>query len=175
VDFSGFEDNVARIDGDRGRGTGQTSYIDPDSSVEGTLRTDHDLRVEGSASGTIQCDGVLIVAEGALVDAEIDAASIVVAGEMSGKIRCRGRLEIRSTGIVRGDVQTGALVIHEGARYEGQIAMETPAATAASELETDTAEAVEPEMEPAGEEYSFLRRFAPDDDEIESGPEEEDR
>ncbi|MEZ4571282.1 MAG: polymer-forming cytoskeletal protein [Thermomicrobiales bacterium] len=43
---------------------GGSSYIDPDSTVEGTIRTDHDLRVEGSVAGTIQCEGVLIVAEG---------------------------------------------------------------------------------------------------------------
>lgn len=174
MDFSGFEGNVSRVDVDRGRAEGQTSYIDPDSSVEGTIRTDRDLRVEGSVSGTIQCDGVLVVAEGALVDAEIDAASIVVAGEMSGTIRCRGRLEIRSTGIVRGDVRTGALVIHEGARYEGQIAMEINAAPAAESTAVETPDSSEAEEEQPSEEYSFLRRFAPDDDEIDSGREDED-
>lgn len=175
MDFSGFEGNVSRVDAERGRGDGQSSYIDPNSSVEGTIRTDHDLRVEGSVSGTVQCDGVLIVAEGALVDAEIDAASIVVAGEMSGKIRCRGRLEIRSTGVVRGDVRTGALVIHEGARYEGQIAMEMTEPSADEHTSADTSDDyAEQEEEQPSEEYSFLRRFAPDDDELDSDREDED-
>lgn len=174
MDFSGYDDNVSRMDTDRGRGDSQTSFVDPDSSVEGTIRTDRDLRVEGSVSGTIQCEGVLIVAEGALVDAEIDAASIVVAGEMSGKIRCRGRLEIRSTGIVRGDVRTGALVIHEGARYEGQIAMEmTAAASESVEEDIDLPDSGEPVVEQTGEEYSFLRRFAPDDEELDPGDDED--
>ncbi|MEZ4522242.1 MAG: polymer-forming cytoskeletal protein [Thermomicrobiales bacterium] len=145
---------------------GGSSYIDPDSTVEGTIRTDHDLRVEGSVAGTIQCEGVLIVAEGALVDAEIDASSIVVAGEMSGTVRCRGRLEIRSTGIVKGDVRTGALVIHEGARYEGQIAMEAVEAAPAIESEDDPGESavLETDEDSSETEYSFLRRFAPEDD-----------
>jgi cytoskeletal protein CcmA (bactofilin family) len=164
VDFSGFEGG-----GTRGseRQAGTASYVDPESTIDGTIRTDHDLRVEGSVSGKIQCDGVLLVAEGALVDAEIDAASIVVAGEMSGTIRCRGRLEIQATGIVRGDVRTGALVIHEGARYEGQIAMEAAVerAEAPSHDDADDAPAAEAE-ETQGGEYSFLRRFAPEDDEI---------
>jgi cytoskeletal protein CcmA (bactofilin family) len=171
VDFSGFEDNAGRLETDRNRS--QSSYIDPESTVEGTLRTDHDLRVEGSVSGTIQCEGVLMVAEGALVDAEIDASSIIVAGEMSGKIRCRGRLEIRSSGIVRGDVQTGALVIHEGARYEGQIAMEMTTVPAADSGDGEALESVEPEDEPAEGEYSFLRRFAPDEDELDTGLDDE--
>lgn len=145
--------------------SGSSSFIDPDSTVEGTLRTDHDLRVEGSVSGTIQCEGVLYVAEGALVDAEIDASSIVVAGEMSGTVRCRGRLEIQSSGIVRGDVRTGALVIQEGARYEGQIAMEASDDAPPMDLAADASPVVDDE-EPANDaEYSFLRRFAPDDEE----------
>ena len=147
-----------------GDGFNETSFIDPDSSVEGTIRTDRDLRVEGSVSGTIECDGVLFVAEGAIVDAEIDASTIIVAGEMSGTVRCRGRLEIQSTGIVRGDVKTGALVIQEGARYEGQIAMDTAEARD-DQAELSGSDPAEVETEATGEgEYSFLRRFAPEDD-----------
>jgi cytoskeletal protein CcmA (bactofilin family) len=147
-----------------GSNGGQTSFIDPNTSLEGVLNTDQDLRVEGSITGTIICDGVLTVAEGATVDAEIDASSIVVAGHMSGTIRCRGRLEIRSTGNVSGDVSTGALVILEGASYEGRIEME---ATAAEPTEHDLPEQAVEEDESSDEddnEYSFLRRFAPDDD-----------
>lgn len=166
MDFSGFEGG-----GGRGpeRRSGAASYVDPESTIDGTIRTDHDLRVEGSVSGRIQCDGVLLVAEGALVDAEIDAASIVVAGEMSGTVRCRGRLEIQATGIVRGDVRTGALVIHEGARYEGQIAMEASAERVEETELVEADEALAEEAE-AGQEggYSFLRRFAPEDDELEA-------
>jgi len=148
---------------------GASSYIDPDSTVEGTLRTDRDLRVEGSVSGTIQCDGVLFVAEGALVDAEIDASSIIVAGEMSGTVRCRGRLEIRSTGIVRGDVRTGALVILEGARYEGQIAMEVNGSAEEPPEGEDVGSApIETDEREDPSEYSFLRRFAPDEEDEEA-------
>lgn len=148
-----------------GSRNGQTSYIDPNTSLEGILQTDHDLRVEGAVSGTIACDGVLTVAEGANVDAEIDASSIVVAGQMSGTIRCRGRLEIRSTGVVSGDVSTGALVILEGASYEGRIAMESSAAEPADLIEPDDTEEDDGNFDSGDSEYSFLRRFAPDEDE----------
>ncbi|MEZ4571283.1 MAG: polymer-forming cytoskeletal protein [Thermomicrobiales bacterium] len=84
---------------------------------------------------------------------------------MSGTVRCRGRLEIRSTGIVS-DVRTGALVIHEGARYEGQIAMEAVEAAPAIESEDDPGESavLETDEDSSETEYSFLRRFAPEDD-----------
>lgn len=149
---------------DNGLGSNGSSYIDPDSTVEGTIRTDHDLRVEGSVSGTVQCDGVLFVAEGAIVDAEIDANTIIVAGEMSGTVRCRGRLEIQSSGVVRGDVRTGALVIQEGARYEGQIAMEGTDAATPVEAPVDQPSTLDEEEPSNDAEYSFLRRFAPDEE-----------
>lgn len=158
-------DSTAAMEEHTGYPGRETSYIDPHTEFDGTMTTSHNLRIEGHARGMINCDGVLTIEEGAHVDAEISAASIIVSGEMSGKVRCRGRLEIRATGIVRGDVKTGALVIVEGARYEGQIAMEPGEAV---EDASDHGEASEEPSEQPGDEYSFLRRFAPheqDDDE----------
>lgn len=157
-------DTGTRFEGQEGFSPADRSYIDPATTINGEITTERDLRIEGKAQGKISCEGVLTVAEGAVVDAEIIAASIIVAGEMSGKVRCRGRLEIRSTGMVRGDVKTGALVIVEGARYEGQIAME------ASEADAEVGENPDSEADDAtrpydpNDSFSFLRRFTPEDD-----------
>ncbi len=136
----------------------QASYIDPNSVVEGTIATEQDLQVEGRLNGKIICNGTMYIAEGASVDAEIEAESIVVSGKMSGTVRCRGRLEIQSTGIVTGDVTTGSLVIIEGARYEGTITM-APVPLADLEDIIDEPELDEDESSDA-DTYSFLRRFA---------------
>lgn len=168
MNSSGMDPAGAMLDQEPIAG-GATSFIDPASSVEGTIRTQRDLRVEGTVTGKVFCDGVLMVAEGATVDAEIEAAAIIVAGEMSGTVRCRGRLEIRSTGMVRGDVTTGALVIVEGARYEGQIAMDASEGGATMVTPpTEIRQNVEQEFEETdNESYSFLRRFTSDDTTVE--------
>ncbi|MEX1158921.1 MAG: polymer-forming cytoskeletal protein [Thermomicrobiales bacterium] len=139
-----------------------TTVIDANTVVDGTLSTSHDLRVDGQVTGTLTCRGVLLVTEGAEVDATVEASSIVVAGTLSGSITCHGRLDIRSTGIVRGRVDTGRLIVVEGAVYEGQLRMD-PTAEAA-ELEVAGSEPLESEGAPATEStgsYSFLRSFAP--------------
>lgn len=137
-----------------------TSVIDVHSDVEGTYNTSRDLRVEGRLSGTINCDGVLFVADGAEVDATVEAESIIVSGVLRGAITCRGRLEITSSGSVTGEVTTAGLVIVEGARYEGQIQMATPAATAEVAAPAPTPE-VEDEPAPEPQDaYSLLRRYA---------------
>jgi len=134
------------------------SLIDRHTTVDGTLSTSYDLRVDGKVMGDLQCAGTLYVSDGASVDATMSVGAIVVAGSVAGVIRCLGRFEIQSTGNVRAEVATGSLVIVEGAIFEGKIRMEAPA---------------EPYLEAAGEPldaessadqpYSFLRRFSPPD------------
>ena len=100
------------------------SLIDRHTTVDGTLATERDLRVDGQVLGSLQCGGVLFVAQGAEVDATVEAGTIVVSGMLSGTIICHGRLEIRPAGAVHGTVKTGTLVILEGAVYEGQLSMD---------------------------------------------------
>ena len=133
-----------------------TSVVDRNSEIEGTYNTSRDLRIEGVLTGTVNCDGVLFVADGARVDATVDAASIIVSGNLSGHIRCRGRLEITATGSVGGEVETAALVIVEGARYEGEITMtaDTPAVETGSQTPATEVDTGPPDT------YSLLRRYA---------------
>ena len=102
------------------------SLIDRHSAFDGTYRSSRDLRIEGQVKGTIECRGTLHVAQGAQVDAHVEAENIVVAGELSGEIVCRGRLQLMPTGRLRGKVSTQTLVINEGAIYEGQLEMMSP-------------------------------------------------
>lgn len=113
-----------------GRGTGAMraetdsfSLIDRYSNFDGTFRSSRDLRIDGEVKGTIECQGTLLVAQGANVTAKVEAENITVAGDLNGDIRCRGRLQLMPSGRVRGKVQTETLVINEGAFYEGQLEM----------------------------------------------------
>jgi cytoskeletal protein CcmA (bactofilin family) len=142
------------------------SLIDRHTTVDGTLASERDLRVDGNVLGTLQCGGVLFIADGAEVDATVEAGAIVVSGTLSGNIVCHGRLEIRPSGVVRGNVQTGSLVIQEGALYEGQLRMQAPEPAPAAPDEPEPAPESEAEPEPAPlapdeqpNAYSFLRRF----------------
>jgi cytoskeletal protein CcmA (bactofilin family) len=141
------------------------TVVDANTVVDGTLSTSQDLRVEGRVTGAVMCDGIMYIAEGAEVDATIEASGIVVSGTLSGTITCHGRLEIRSTGVVRGRVETGRLIVVEGAVYEGQLRMD-----AVDEPVSEVEPTVDVEEEPDTEEappnpttgsYSFLRSFGP--------------
>lgn len=99
------------------------SVIDRFSKFDGTFHSTRDLRIEGEVKGTIDCKGTLHIAQGANVDAKIEAENISVAGDLDGDINCKGRLQILPSGRVRGKINTVTLVINEGAFYEGELEM----------------------------------------------------
>lgn len=105
-----------------GRG-GTESVIDRDSYFEGTYRTPGNMRVEGTYEGVIECQGTLVVAESARVNARIAAGSLTVAGQLEGEAQCGQRFEILRTGRVTGTVVARVTVVHEGAFFEGSLQM----------------------------------------------------
>ena len=102
------------------------SVIDRHSVFDGIFHSSRDLRIDGEVKGTIECQGTLFVAQGANVNAKIEAENVTVAGDLHGEVNCRGRLQIMPSGRLRGKVNTQTLVINEGAYYEGQLDMANP-------------------------------------------------
>jgi cytoskeletal protein CcmA (bactofilin family) len=102
------------------------SVIDRHSVFDGIFQANRDLRIDGEVKGTIECQGTLFVAQGANVNAKIEAENVTVAGDLHGEVNCRGRLQIMPSGRLRGKVNTQTLVINEGAYYEGQLDMANP-------------------------------------------------
>jgi len=100
------------------------SVIDQFSNFDGTYQSTRDLRIEGQVKGTIECRGTLHIAQGANVQAKVEAENISVAGELDGEITCRGKLLLLPSGRVKGKINTVSLIIHEGAFYEGELEMQ---------------------------------------------------
>ncbi|MFN8497370.1 MAG: polymer-forming cytoskeletal protein [Anaerolineae bacterium] len=99
------------------------SLIDRHSHFNGLYHTSHDLLVEGSAEGEIECDGTLTVAPDANLDAKVRARNVVIAGAATGEIMCEERFTLRPSGQMRGQVLAASLVVEEGAFFEGEFQM----------------------------------------------------
>ena len=87
--------------------------------IKGDLTGDEDLEIEGKVDGRIQLpkNQVTIGTHG-IINAEIDAKSIVVVGTVTGNLRASERLEIQASGSVQGDIRAPRLLIQEGAISE---------------------------------------------------------
>ena len=104
---------------------GEEGLLPHHAVLDGVLRTAGDLRVTGRATGELQCEGILTIAEGAHVDARVVAGQLIVAGTLSGEITCCGKLHLLPTARVAGRLTTATLAIEDGARYQGELRMAT--------------------------------------------------
>ncbi|MSQ62094.1 MAG: polymer-forming cytoskeletal protein [Dehalococcoidia bacterium] len=104
------------------------SRVDRNSKFNGRYEAMQNLLVEGTCSGEIDCRGMLVIAEGATVEATIIARDVRIAGVVKGEIDCTGRFELLPSGRASGSVKARQIVIHEGAEYDGdlQMTMEPP-------------------------------------------------
>ena len=101
------------------------SLIGERSNFEGTLKTEGPVRLLGSIQGEIESKSTIYVEEKAHVTARLTGAHVTVAGQVDGQIFCEGRVEIRPTGRVTGEINAGALIVQEGAYFEGNSRMAT--------------------------------------------------
>jgi cytoskeletal protein CcmA (bactofilin family) len=108
------------------------SLIGERTSFEGTLKTEGAVRLMGSIQGEIESKSTIIVEEKAHVTARLTAAQVTVAGQVDGQIYCEGRVEIRPTGRVTGEINAGALIVQEGAYFDGNSKMAIPNASASA-------------------------------------------
>lgn len=103
------------------------SLIGEHTSFEGTLKSDGAVRLLGSVQGEIESKSTIIVEERAHVTARLTGAQITIAGQVDGQLYCEGRVEIRPTGRVTGEIHAGALIVQEGAYFDGNSKMTTGA------------------------------------------------
>lgn len=82
------------------------------------------LRVDGHLSGRVSsADGTLIISTNGQVDADIEVAVAQIFGTVNGDIIASKRIEMGRVAKVTGNIQTPALVIENGALFEGSCRM----------------------------------------------------
>ena len=99
------------------------AYLDKGSKVSGKLFFEGPVRIDGQVDGEISAKDTVVIGEGAIVTAQLKAASVVIAGKISGDILASKRVEIRPTAQVSSTLTTPSLVVHDGALFEGHCAM----------------------------------------------------
>src|SRR5262245_6411458 len=112
------------------------SLIGEHTHFEGTLKCQGAVRLLGTVQGEIQSAGTIIVEDKAHITARLTAAHVTIAGQVDGQVYCEGRVEIRPTGRVTGEISAGALIIQEGAYFDGNSKMAHPGGAASSNSAT---------------------------------------
>lgn len=100
-----------------------TAYLGPDTSLEGTLKFEHSVLIEGKFKGKIESAGSLVIGESAQVEAEIVSGTVSIKGKVEGSIVAKERVQIQGQGIVLGDITTPSLQMDEAVTFEGRCSM----------------------------------------------------
>lgn len=106
-----------------------TGVLDKGSEFDGILSFEGAFRIGGVFRGKIFTDDILIIGEGASVDAEIEVGTLILSGELKGSVTARERVEIHFPAVFRGNIQTPSLMVADGVVFEGVSQMsKTPTA-----------------------------------------------
>ena len=112
-----------------------TTLLGRGAAFEGKLTFEGTVRIDGRFKGEVFSDDVLVIGEGAIVEAEIDIGEVIIQGTVIGNIKAKRSIEIHAPGRVKGDIHTPTLQIDKGVVFEGRSFMEgatKPAAVAAA-------------------------------------------
>lgn len=96
-----------------------TAILDSGASFEGRLTFEGTVQIGGSFKGEIFSNDILIVNEGAIVDAQIEADTIIIKGQVEGNLFARRKVIMHPPAIFKGTVTTPSLKIDEGVVFEG--------------------------------------------------------
>ncbi len=102
---------------DRGR---DVAVIGSSIQINGDLRGDEDLRIEGNVSGTVQLkNSELTIGKGGKVKAGVYAKSIAVDGETTGDLHATECVSVHANARVQGNIIAPRVSIVEGAHFKG--------------------------------------------------------
>ncbi|OWW21936.1 bactofilin family protein [Noviherbaspirillum denitrificans] len=101
------------------------SLIGISTRIEGNVRFQGGLRIDGQVKGNVVAEGdepcMLVISEHAKVEGEVRAAHLVVNGEIVGPVYSSELLELQPRARITGDVNYKALEMHGGALVAGKL------------------------------------------------------
>ncbi len=116
---------------------GFETVLGANTTLEGTLRSNANVRLDGTFTGTLEINGNVLVGETAKINADINAKNVSIAGAVRGNVSGK-KVQLLRTGRIWGDIRAAALTTEEGAFIDGKITMisqETPPGSGAPKLE----------------------------------------
>src|SRR6478735_5423251 len=109
-----------------------TTLLGRGAAFEGKLTFEGTVRIDGRFKGEVFSDDVLVIGEGAQVEAQVDVGEVIIQGTVVGNIKAKRSIEIHAPGRVKGDLHTPSLQVDKGVIFEGRSFMEQAVQTKAA-------------------------------------------
>ncbi len=120
---------------------GFETVLGTNSTLEGHLNSNANVRLDGTFTGTLEIGGNVLVGETAQINADINAKNISIAGAVRGNVNGK-KVQLLRTGRIWGDIRATALTTEEGAFIDGKITMVSPQTVTSEPEVEDTATSI---------------------------------
>lgn len=89
------------------------------TQIQGEIKADSNLRIDGFVKGVIQTKGRLVIGSSGKVEGDIICQNADIEGEVVGTIKVEELLTLKSTAKLNGKIITNKLAIEPGAEFTG--------------------------------------------------------
>jgi cytoskeletal protein CcmA (bactofilin family) len=102
---------------------GAHNQIAKGTQVQGDIKTEGVLRVDGTLIGSIESTGKLVVGPSGKIEGSITCASANISGTVKAKLIVKELLQLQASAVVNGEITVGKLAIEPGATFTGSCSM----------------------------------------------------
>lgn len=81
------------------------------------------IKIDGQIEGSISGSRQVIVGRDGTVRGNVQANEVILAGSVEGSVTATDRVEVQASATVNGDVTAKTLIVHDGARLNGNVRM----------------------------------------------------
>jgi len=99
------------------------AIIEENCKFEGNLSFSGLAKISGTVTGSIFSNDTVIVSDTAVVTADINAHTVIIAGVVSGNIKATSRVEIVKPARFEGTIATPSLQVEDGVIFHGTTKM----------------------------------------------------
>lgn len=104
--------------------TPSVNLLGSGTEITGDIRSQGDIRIDGSLTGTINCTGKVVIGSTGRVEGELICQNADISGEVKARIKVSELLSLKASALVSGDILTNKLAIEPGAVFTGACKME---------------------------------------------------
>ena len=102
---------------------GHHNQIAKGTRIQGDIKTEGVLRIDGTLIGSVESTGKLVVGPSGKIEGSIRCNSANISGEVKAKIIVKELLALQASAKLQGEITTGKLAIEPGATFSGSCSM----------------------------------------------------
>ena len=95
--------------------------IGKDTTIEGQITTEGNLRIDGKVKGMITSKAKVVIGPSGVVDGDLYCVSADISGTVNGKMQVEEVVQLKSTAVANGDIVTDKIIVEANARILGGI------------------------------------------------------